>query len=234
MNKQLIISCQALEDEPLHSPFIMGKMALAASLGGASGIRANSVADIQAIKKEVNIPIIGIIKETYTDSDVVITPTLKEVKLLYEEGVDVIAFDATARIRPGRLRLETFVSAVKEQFPDQKLMADVSTAEEAHHAEKCGVNLVATTLVGYTEYTAGHDPLTVLEEIIQSTRVPVIAEGNIDTPEKAKQALVLGAKAVVVGSAVTRPQCITKKFNEKMRELDEVKDMKSTKRGQQR
>lgn len=218
MSEKLIVSCQALEDEPLHSSYIMSKMALAAYQGGASGIRANSVADIQAIKKEVNLPIIGIIKQDYDDSEVRITPTLKEVQELYEEGVDVIAFDATNRVRPHNEELTTFISKVKERFPEQKLMADVSTVEEAIHAEACGVHIVATTLVGYTEDTKGNSPLQTLEEILQSVDISVIAEGNMDTPEKAGRAVDLGASSVVVGSAITRPQEITRKFSMKMNE----------------
>src|SRR5690625_1159968 len=124
MSKKLIVSCQALEDEPLHSSFIMAKMALAAYEGGAGGIRANTVADIQAIKKEVDLPIIGIIKQNYDDSEIHITPTIKEVEALYEEGVDTIAFDATDRIRPSGKSFETFYSEIKARFPEQKFMAD--------------------------------------------------------------------------------------------------------------
>lgn len=218
MSEKLIVSCQALEDEPLHSSYIMSKMALAAYQGGASGIRANSVADIQSIKREVNLPIIGIIKQDYTDSEIKITPTLKEIQELYEEGVDVIAFDATNRVRPDKEELTTFISKVKERFPEQKLMADVSTVEEAIRAEACGVDIVATTLVGYTEATKDDSPLQALEEILQSVNISVIAEGNMDTPEKARRALELGASSVVVGSAITRPQEITRKFSMKMSE----------------
>lgn len=218
MSEKLIVSCQALEDEPLHSSYIMSKMALAAYQGGANGIRANSISDIQAIKKEVSLPIIGIIKQDYADSEVRITPTLKEVQELYEEGVDVIAFDATDRVRPHNEQLTTFISEIKEKFPEQKLMADVSTVEEAVKAEECGVDIVATTLVGYTEATNGHFPLETLEQILQSVDIPVIAEGNMDTPEKAGRALELGASSVVVGSAITRPQEITKKFSMRMTE----------------
>jgi|SRR5699024_9123429 len=218
MSKKLIVSCQALEDEPLHSSYIMSKMALAAYQGGASGIRANSVADIQAIKKEVDLPIIGIIKKDYDDSEVRITPTIKEVQDLYEEGVDIIAFDATDRIRPQSETFDTFIGEIKERFPEQKVMADVAAVQEAIQAEKLGVDIVATTLVGYTADTKGNDPLQTLEAILQSIDIPVIAEGNIDTPTKAKRALELGASAVVVGSAITRPQEITKKFSMKMSE----------------
>ena len=97
---QLIVSCQALEDEPLHSSYIMSKMALAAYQGGAKGIRANSVEDIQAIRHEVSLPIIGIIKKDYDDSDIYITPTIQEVDDLVKAGADIIALDATNRLRP--------------------------------------------------------------------------------------------------------------------------------------
>ncbi|WP_404456619.1 N-acetylmannosamine-6-phosphate 2-epimerase [Oceanobacillus kapialis] len=220
MSKKLIVSCQALEDEPLHSPYIMSKMALAAYQGGASGLRANTVADIQAIKKEVDLPIIGIIKQDYADSEVKITPTIEEVEALYEEGVEIIGFDATDRLRPNSESFEKFFERVKERFPDQKFMADVSTVQEAIFAEKCGVDIVATTLVGYTAATKGDNPLKVLEAVLESTNIPVIAEGNMNTPEKAKRALELGAYAVVVGTAITRPQWLTETFSKKMCEVE--------------
>ncbi|MDQ0255890.1 N-acylglucosamine-6-phosphate 2-epimerase [Evansella vedderi] len=222
MYSKLIISCQALENEPLYSPFIMSKMALAAYQGGASGIRANGIEDIRAIKKEVNIPIIGIIKKDYEDSEIFITPTIEEVELLNEEGVDVIAFDATARDRPENVSLKNFISAVKRRFPEQKFMADVSTLEEAVTAEKLGVDWVGTTLVGYTDYSKGLDPLEVLKEILDNVSIPVIAEGNINTPEKARKALELGAHAVVVGSAVTRPKFITEQFLDEMNKCSQL------------
>ncbi|MCP2033536.1 N-acylglucosamine-6-phosphate 2-epimerase [Planomicrobium sp. HSC-17F08] len=212
ISKKLIVSCQALEDEPLHDPYIMSKMALAARQGGASGIRANTVKDIQAIKKEVDLPIIGIIKQDYPGCNVYITPTLKEVEALYEEGVDIIAFDATKQQRPDGKTFEQFFSEVKAKYPEQLFMADVSTLDEAIAAEQAGVDIVAPTLGGYTPYSEGTVPLELLEQMVEVVSVPVIAEGNFDTPEKAKKALEIGAHAVVVGSAITRPQLITEKF----------------------
>ena len=212
MKNKLIVSCQALPGEPLHSSSIMGKMALAAFQGGAGGIRANSISDIQAIKKEVDLPIIGIIKADYSDSEVVITPTMKEVEALNQEGVTIIAVDATNRIRPGNLTLKSFVKQVKTQFPDQQLMADVSTLEEALEAERSGFDYVGTTLVGYTEYSLDDDPLDVLKQVVKEVKIPVIAEGNMNTPEIARQALETGAEYVVVGSAITRPKFITESF----------------------
>ncbi|GEN46639.1 N-acetylmannosamine-6-phosphate 2-epimerase [Alkalibacillus haloalkaliphilus] len=227
IKNQLIVSCQALEDEPLHDSYIMGKMALAAQMGGAAGIRANTVSDIQSIKREVDLPIIGIIKRNCTNSSVFITPTLDEVKSLYEEGVDVIALDATKHSRPNGQSFKTFFHDVKCQFPDQLFMADVSTFEEGANAEEAGVDVIATTLVGYTPYSKGVKPLQLVEELVGRLSTPIIAEGNIDTPEKAKDALQLGAHAVVVGSAITRPQVITEKFSARMNQLqDEQIDSK--------
>ncbi len=209
---KLIVSCQALPDEPLHSSFIMGRMAYAAYKGGASGIRANTITDIKEIKKNVDLPIIGIIKEVYGNNPVYITPTLKEISALVEEGVDVIAIDGTKRERPDGNTLETLMKEVCSKYPNQLFMADVSSVEEAILAEKLGFHMVGTTLVGYTDYTKGNDPLTELEKVIKAVSIPVIGEGNLDTPEKARKALELGAYTVVVGGAITRPQQITKKF----------------------
>ncbi|MFC3419957.1 N-acetylmannosamine-6-phosphate 2-epimerase [Salinicoccus hispanicus] len=208
----LIVSCQALEDEPLHSSHIMSKMALAASQGGAKGIRANTVKDIKAIKKEVDLPIIGIIKRDFEDSGVYITPTMEEVDALVGEGMEIVALDATKITRPEGSHFVDFFARVKEKYPEQIFMADVSTVEEGIEAEKAGVNIVATTLVGYTEHSEGDTPLETLQKMVEVISVPVIAEGNMDTPEKAAKALELGAYAVVVGSAITRPQLITEKF----------------------
>ncbi|WP_085993126.1 N-acetylmannosamine-6-phosphate 2-epimerase [Oceanobacillus senegalensis] len=224
INRKLIVSCQALEDEPLHSDFIMGKMALAAMQGGALGIRANSIKDIQAIKKEVDLPIIGIVKRDFPDSDVFITPTDKEVDELHQEGVDIIAMDATKQTRPSGESFEEFFSRMKQLYPNQLFMGDVSTVHEAIVAERAGVDIVAPTLAGYTSYSKGSVPLHVLEGILAEVSIPVIAEGNFDTPEKARRALQLGAHAVVVGSAITRPQVITKKFATAVNEaIEEIK-----------
>ena len=210
MNKGLIVSCQALENEPLHSSFIMGKMALAAKEGGAVGIRENTVEDITAIKGEVDLPIIGIIKKDYPGLVPYITPTMKEVDELVNAKVDVIALDATIN------QDVEFIKAVMEKYPNQKFMADISTVEEGLRAEKLGFDYIGTTLVGYTEQSKGINNFEVLDELIRQCTKPVIAEGNFDTPEKARKAMENGAYAVVVGGAITRPQLITKKFNDEV------------------
>ena len=209
---KLIVSCQALEDEPLYSSFIMGKMALAATQAGAGGIRANTISDIKEIKKNTNLPIIGIIKRNYGNCNVYITPTIKEVDELVEEGVDIIAIDSTRRHRPDNVELEYFVKNIKEKYPNQIVMGDISNVDEAVYSEKIGIDIVGTTLSGYTDYTKGDNPLNTLQEVLKAVKIPVIAEGNLDTPEKAKKSIQMGALAVVVGGAITRPKQIAEKF----------------------
>lgn len=209
---KLIVSCQALEDEPLYSSFIMGRMALAATQAGAGGIRANTVSDIKEIKKNTNLPIIGIIKRNYGDCNVYITPTIKEVDELMMEGVDIIAIDSTKRPRPYNVKLEHFVKNIKEKYPKQIIMGDISNVDEAIYAERIGIDIVGTTLCGYTDYTKEDKPLDTLHKVLNSVKIPVIGEGNLDTPEKAKKALQMGALAVVVGGAITRPKQIAEKF----------------------
>ena len=218
---QLIVSCQALEDEPLHSSFIMSKMALAAKQGGAGGIRANSVVDIKAIKQEVDLPIIGIIKKDYPGTDIYITTTMEEIDALVEVQVDIIAIDATARLRLNNQTLAEFFKEVKQKYPNQLFMADCSTVSEAIHADQLGFDFIGTTLVGYTDESKDlkieADDFKIIKDILKAVKHPVIAEGNIDTPEKAKLVLELGCYSVVVGSIITRPQIITKRFVEKMK-----------------
>jgi len=220
---KLIVSCQALHYEPLHSSYIMGKMALAAKEGGAKGIRANTKEDIAEIKKVVDLPVIGIVKRDYENSKVYITPTIKEVDELVEAASDIIALDATNLIRPGGKYLLDFFQEVKKKYPNQLLMADCSTVEEAVYADELGFDFIGSTLVGYTSHSEGmeiaSDDFKILREILSKVKHPVIAEGNINTPEKAKRVLELGCYSVVVGSAITRPQLITKSFAEEIKKL---------------
>lgn len=216
LGKGLIVSCQALENEPLHSSFIMGRMAVAAREGGAVGIRANSAEDIKEIKTQVDLPVIGIVKRDYPDSKVYITPTMKEIEELVGAGSDIIALDATQDIRPGGLELPELIQQIKVKYPEQLLMADISTVEEAVQAEKLGFDLIGTTLIGYTESTAGQkmydNDFELLKQVVEAVNSPVVAEGNVLTPEMAKRCLEIGVYCVVVGGAITRPQQITERF----------------------
>ncbi len=212
----LVVSCQALEHEPLHSDFIMGKMALAAAQGGAVGIRANTVVDITEIKKNVDLPIIAILKRDYADSDIFITATMKEVDELMQVSPEMIAIDATSRPRPNGDKLEDMVASIKRKYPNVLLMADIANLEEAIEAQRIGFDCVSTTLHGYTPYTSHSklyfDDFAFLKAVLQHINIPVIAEGNVETPQMARYCLDLGCHAVVVGGAITRPKQITEKF----------------------
>lgn len=213
---KLIVSCQALQHEPLHSSFIMGRMALAAKEGGAAGIRANTKEDIAEIQSQVDIPIIGIVKRDYDNSKVYITPTMREIDELMEVKPEIIAIDATCELRPEGKTLDEFFKEVKAKYPDQLFMADCSTVEEALHADDIGFDFIGTTMVGYTEHSKNlkieDNDFEIIREILAKVKHPVIAEGNINTPEKVKRVIELGCYSVVVGSIITRPQLITKKF----------------------
>lgn len=218
---RLIVSCQALPNEPLHSSFIMGRMALAAKEGGAAGIRANTREDVAEIQKQVDLPVIGIVKRDYEDSKVYITPTMKEIDELMEAKPEIIALDATSDLKPGGKGLDEFYREIRAAYPDQLLMADCSTAEEAVHADELGFDFIGTTLVGYTDQSKGMKieagDFSIIREIVAKVKHRVIAEGNINTPQKARRVIELGAFSVVVGSIITRPQLITKSFAEALK-----------------
>lgn len=215
---KLIVSCQALPHEPLHSSFIMGRMALAAKEGGAYGIRADTKEDIAEIQTQVDLPVIGIVKRDYEDSKVYITPTMKEINELMEVRPDIIALDATHSLRPGGRTLDEFYREIRNSYPEQLLMADCSTVEEALFADQLGFDFIGTTLVGYTDQSKSlkieSNDFEIIRQIVAKVKHRVIAEGNINTPEKARRVIELGAFSVVVGSIITRPQLITKSFAE--------------------
>jgi N-acylglucosamine-6-phosphate 2-epimerase len=209
---KLIVSCQALPEEPLHSPFIMGRMALAAKEGGAAAIRAQSVTDINEIIKVTRLPVIGLIKRNYKDSPVYITPTLLEVEELLTTKCEMIALDMTKRIRPDNASLEELVKRVHKC--GRLVLADISTCEEGVQAAELGADAISTTMSGYTPYSRhleGPD-VELVRELVAKVKVPVFAEGRINTPEDIKVVMKAGAFAPIVGSAITRPQLITAKF----------------------
>lgn len=207
----LIVSCQALEHEPLFGGDAMAKMAKAAVQSGAIGIRTNGVHDILAIKAQVEVPVIGLIKRDMPGSEVFITPTLEEVRAIVAAGADVVALDVTDR----EDRLET-VKPLIEYAHDHgaAVMADVSTFEEGMAAAALGADYIGTTLSGYTSYSRQQEEpdFELLRQLCESASVPVVAEGRIWTPEDAAEALRIGARYVVVGSAITRPQLIAARY----------------------
>ena len=219
----LIVSAQALEDEPLYCDAysLMPFMAKAALEGGACAIRANSVRDIQAIKATADVLVIGLIKKQYEGFSQHITVTMDEIDALVSCGADIIALDCTNRPRVDGLSVAQFIAAIKEKYPTITLMADISNVEEGIEAARCGVDLVGTTLSGYTDSTPHDDGPDVLlvKTLVSELEIPVIAEGRIHTPEQAKHLLELGAHAIVVGGAITRPKEITQRFMTAIREV---------------
>mgnify|MGYP005853751637 FL=1 len=198
----------------------MAEMAKAAWVGGASGIRANSAPDIRAIRQAVPLPVIGLVKRHYPDSPVYITPTVVEAQEAVEAGAEVLAVDATARPRPRGWTLKSLVAELRRRWA-LPLMADVSSVREGVEAAELGFDLVATTLVGYA---GEHAPLLyspdfalirqMVREVTGALGVPVVVEGHIWEPDQARRCLDEGAFAVVVGSAITRPHLITRRFVE--------------------
>lgn len=209
---KLIVSCQALDDEPLHGSLIMGRMALAAKMGGAGGIRANTYEDIVEIRRQVDLPIIGIVKKVYGDSEIYITPTLMEINELLRSPAEIIAMDATKRRRPGDAPLSELIMAVKKA--GHLVMADISDYEEGIRAKELGFDMVSTTMSGYTSYTkhGDHPDFRLMRALSENLDIPVIAEGNIKTPAQLTHAFQCGVTFAIIGGAITRPQLITRDF----------------------
>ncbi|WP_342564584.1 N-acetylmannosamine-6-phosphate 2-epimerase [Paenibacillus sp. FSL R7-0345] len=213
----LVVSCQALEHEPLHGTQHMAAMARAAKEAGAAGIRAGGTADIKAIKAETGLPVIGLVKKQTEGCEVYITPTLEAALEIHAAGADIVAIDGTGRPRPDGRSLQETVAGLKQA--GVAVMADIATFEEGVQAAAWGADYISTTLSGYTRETAGTElpNLALLERLAATLQVPVVAEGGICQPEQAAEALCLGAAFVVVGSAITRPQWIAGRYVEAMR-----------------
>jgi N-acylglucosamine-6-phosphate 2-epimerase len=210
---KLIVSCQALQGEPLFGAEFMARMALAAKLGGAVAIRANSPEDIHAIRQAVDLPIFGLYKDNIPNFEVYITPTLRHARLIAEAGSDVICIDATNRTRPEGPTLADFIRRIKAET-GLPVMADISTIEEALAAEQSGADLVSSTMSGYTSYSPQNinPDFDLVSAMVTHLKVPVMAEGRYVYPDQACEALQRGAYAVIVGGAITRPADITARF----------------------
>ncbi len=216
----LIVSCQAEVHEALHGARNMATMAKAACQGGAAGIRANGPEDIIAVRAAVDVPLIGIYKEDVPGFAVRITPTLQHACQVAKAGADMIAIDATDRPHPDGLALAARIQAIHQET-GRLVMADISTQQEGAAAEAAGADVIATTLSGYTDTSPGNSypNFELIRQLARKVSVPLIAEGRIATPEQAAEALRCGAFAVVVGTAITRPQWITARFVEGIKGL---------------
>lgn len=213
----LIVSCQAYPGEPMRHPETMAQIAQAAEIGGAAGIRCQGLADISAIVGQVQVPVIGIWKDG--DSGVVITPTLRHARSCLAAGADIVALDATARPRPDGLSVAETARALHDE--GAVLMADCGSRADAERAAAADVAILSTTLAGYSgDHPATEGPdLELLAQIVEDhPERPVIAEGRIRTPEDAAAALEAGAWAVVVGTAITHPTSLTRRFHASLKE----------------
>lgn len=211
----LIVSCQAYPGEPLRHPETMAQMAQAAVLGGAVAIRCQGLADISAIKGQVDVPVIGIWKDGH--EGVFITPTLRHARCCAAAGADIIALDGTQRPRPDGL---TYAQTVAELHSEGALvMADCGSFEDARMAAEAGSDIISTTLSGYTgerEKTDGPD-FELLDQMVKAfPTLPVICEGRIHTPDDLARVMDMGAWAAVVGTAITHPTTITSWFAQKL------------------
>ncbi len=216
LKRGLIVSCQAGKGEPLYGYSIMHLFAKAAVAGGAVGIRALSE-DVQMIRSVVDVPIIGLTKNDYDDSEVYITSTLAEVRELLKTDCDVIAMDATPRFRHGGERLEDLVRCIRREDPAREIMADVATAEDVKNAIALGFDYVSTTLRGYTVDTHGAvlPDIAFMREaraLTEGTKTRMVAEGGIQDLGQMREVGRLDPYAIVVGSAITRPKLITERF----------------------
>ena len=214
----VIVSVQAMPSEPLYSENCMVAMMKSVLNGGAGGLRVAGMRDIANAKKLSNVPVIGITKPDKIPANykeiVYITPTIKDVLDVIHSGADIVAFDGTQRKRPNDEKIKDLIRYI--HINKKIAMADISTIEEGLNAQEAGADILSTTLAGYTLESAA-SPINspdfgLLKQLVEQTALPVILEGRIWEPEQADKAFEIGAHSVVIGSAITRPQLITKRF----------------------
>lgn len=216
LQNQLIVSCQAEGNSPFNNPKDVAKFAVCAEMGGAAAIRTEGVEKATAIRAKVSLPLIGLVKTEFKDGSLRITGREKDVKDLIDAGCDMAAIDGTFRQREGMTGPE-FIETMKQKY-NILIMADIATFEEGRACAEAGADCLSTTLSGYTPETSGNNlsgpDLDLVKKLNEhfAGRIPVIAEGRYNTPELARQAIKAGAWAVVTGTAITRPQIITKWF----------------------
>ena len=211
---KLIVSCQARKGWAMYGSDIMAAFAQAAAEGGASALRLNGAADIRRAREKTKLPMIGINKIWTEESDIYITPTFDSAREILDTGVEIIALDARLLRRPGDETLDDIVNKIREYRPEVLIMGEVSTCEEGVEAAKRDIDIVSTTMSGYTpESRQQKEPdFLLISELRERVGLPVIAEGRITTPQEAAKAFAAGAHSVVVGTAITRPEVITSRF----------------------
>lgn len=221
---KLIVSCQAEDESPFNSPEGVGAFAECAVQGGAAAIRSCGVEKTDYLIRHINVPIIGLTKSHFEDGSVRITGSFEEFESLRAINPSLIAVDGTFRLRENGLTGPEYIKAIKGKYADIKIMADISTKEEAIACREAGADCVSTTLCGYTSDTklkADQMPSVALVKACAKAlpHFPVFAEGRYNTPVEAAEGIKNGAWAVVVGSAITRPHLITKWFSEALQHV---------------
>ena len=208
----LIVSCQAPPGDPLDDVDALRRIAVSVVRGGAGGLRANGVGCVQAFRRETAVPIIGIEKRRIGE-EVSITPDFASAKTIANAGADIIALDCTTNRPPTVEPWPEVLRRIQTEI-GKPVLADIATFEDALAAQEAGADAIATTLYGFTPETAQFKAVDwkLVERMVGTLRVPLIVEGHISQPEEVRQALDLGAYAVVVGSAITRPESITARF----------------------
>lgn len=209
---RLVVSCQASPGDPLEDTDAIRRMALAAIRGGAAGLRLNSVDQIRAIRRDTDLPIIGIEKR-YGPMGMRITPDFASAGALATAGASIIALDCTDRKWPGGDPWRSLIERIHAEL-GLPVMADISTLDEARAAAAAGADSVGTTLNGYTEHTRNNQffSFPLLVQMSEQLSVPIMAEGHLSTPAEARRAIEAGAWCVIVGSAITRPGVIAASF----------------------
>lgn len=220
---KLIVSCQARVGWPMYGSEIMAAFAAAAKQGGAAGIRATGADNIRKIKERVDLPIIGINKQFRDNYNVYITPTFESAQEILEEGIEIIALDATPRKRPGGETVEGILKKIRGAYPNVLVMGEISTVDEAEAILPLGFDIISTTLSGYTEesHEVNSVNLELIRQIHRITDTPIMAEGRIMREEEAVEAINAGAHAVVVGTSITRPEIITERYVKALKDSKE-------------
>jgi N-acylglucosamine-6-phosphate 2-epimerase len=218
---RLIVSCQASKGDPLDDLDTLTRIATSVLRGGAGGLRAEGVTRIAAFRAITQLPIIGLIKTYDSNGDVYITPDFHSAKAASDAGADIIALDCTARRLTAAEPWLELIRRIQTEL-SRPVLADIATLEDALAAEHAGADAVATTLYGYTAETANIRTVSwpLIQSIVARLTIPVLVEGHITDPREVLQALDLGATAVVVGSAITRPETITSRFVQATQNLD--------------
>jgi N-acylglucosamine-6-phosphate 2-epimerase len=208
----LVVSCQATEETPMNTPEFIAAQAMTVEQAGARAIRAQGIENVALVVKSVKVPVIGLVKSFASDSDVYITPTVKDVLALVDAGADIVAVDATQRSRLGGVTLQQFFTEVRKHTR-VPLLADVDSLENAINAETLGFDAIATTLNGYTDIpSTGLPNIDLVLQIAKAIKVPLVAEGGFANPAQVRNAIENGAWAVCVGTAITNPYLLTKHF----------------------